>query len=263
MTTTSLWESGELPGLSGPKVAGTAIRLIRAHLPAMLIAWVAMTALAAVMSWGMANLGLMTLPATSARFIGFYVVYAVLSGVVSGLTLRSLLGRTGAAFDGGFAAYLGLAVLLTAGGMVLSKVIMGTPPTATGDPSAAMAYLGRSLAVMIGYFVFLYLAVKLQLWVIGLAVGDKDLTPAVSWQLTRRAWWGYVLGLLFLAIVPYGLASVMTYMARGGAAPGTVTPPPLMSAPLTALGMVLAISAGAALYHLRRGPEGDPAGVFD
>jgi hypothetical protein len=263
MSTTSLWESGELPGLSGPKVAGTALKLIRAHMPAMLIAWVALTALAAAMSWAMANLGLLTLPATSARFIGFYVAYAEVTAVVSGAILRSLLGRGPIALDLGFASYVALMILVTAGATVLGKLAMGTPPTAAGDTSAAMAYLGRSLAVLIGYFVFLYLAVKLQLWVTGLAVSDPEVTPGVSWQLTKRAWWGYVLGVVFLAVIPYGAASVLTYMARGGAAPGEVTPPPLLSAPLTGLGMLLALSAGAALFHLRRGAEGDPAGVFD
>jgi hypothetical protein len=263
MSTTSLWESGELPGLSGPKVAGTAIKLIRAHLPAMLVAWVAMTALAAAMSWAMANMGLLTLPATSARFIGVYVAYGLVMGVVSAAALRALVGRSPFAVDGGFMTFVALIVLVTAGATVLGKLVMGTPPTAGGDPSAAMAYLGRSLAVLVGYFVYLYLAVKLQLWIIGLAVGDRDLTPGVSWQLTRRAWWGYVLGVIFLAIIPYGAAAVLTYMARGGAPAGTVTPPPLIAAPLTGLGMLLALAAGAALFHLRRGSEGDPAGVFD
>jgi hypothetical protein len=263
MTTTSLWESGELPGLSGPKVAGTALKLIRAHLPAMLLAWVAMTAIAAGMTWAMANLGLLTLPATSARFIGVYVVDALVAGVVSGVTLRVLLGRSPIAFDGPFVTYLAIMVLVTAGASVVGKLAMGAPPTATGDASAAMAYLGRALAVLIGYIVFLYVAVKLQLWVTGLAVGDTEVTPGVSWQLTKRAWWGYVLGVVLLAILPFALTSVLTYMARGAAAPGVVTPPPLISAPLTGLGTLLAVSVGAALFHLRRGAEGDPAGVFD
>jgi hypothetical protein len=267
MSTTSLWEDGQLPGLNGLKQAGTALRLARAHLLPMLAIWVAMS----LYAWGQGYLvrtfDLATAPGLSARYLGFTLASGIVSAVLSAITFRILLGRRPAlAFDGGVLTYIGIMTVVALVPPVLMKLVVGGPPTDTADTQAMMAYGVRSLGVGLALIVAALACLKLMLWPIGLAVGDREVTPGVSWKLTHRAYWGYIIGVFLLAIVPYIAMTVIIMngvRAAGGgaaAAAGNISP---LAAPFTALFALAFTVTAAALYHLRLGAEGDPAGVFD
>lgn len=264
MSTTSLWEDGQLPGLSGPKQVGAGLRLVRANLLPILAIWVALTLYSGGQTYLARTLGVVAAPTFSARYLGFTLLSGVVSAVLSALTFRVLLGRR-ATLDGSALVGLGIFVLIAVLPALILKLAVGQMPTDTGDTQAMMAMglrsLGASFAILVAALIWL----KLLLWPIGLVVGDTELTPSVSWKLTHRAYWGYIIGCILLGAIPYIIMLVIIMGARAGApaTPATAANVPLAAAPFTAL-FALAFSVTAAgLFHLRRSGELDPAEAFD
>lgn len=267
MSTTSLWEDGQLPGLSGPKQAGTALRLIRAHLVPILIIWVILTLVAAGQTYALRTLHIFAAPGFSARFLGFTLLGGVVGSLISAATLRILLDRRPAlSLDGGILAYVVISTLIAVVPALLNKLVTGTPPADTGDTQAMMAYGLRGLGVAFLMLVCALLWIKLILWPVGLAVGDPEVTPGVSWQLTHRAYWGYIIGAILLALIPYVIMTTIILMNRKAgvtSAAEAAASIPLIVAPFTALFGLAFTAMSAALFHLRRSGELDPAEAFD
>lgn len=267
MSTTSLWEDGQLPGLSGPKQAGTALKLARAHLVPMLAIWVAMSLVAAGQTYLIRSLDILSAPLLSSRYLGFTLIGALVNAVFSAVTYRVLLGRRPLGLEGSALAGLGVLVLVGLVPALLLKLAVGVPSGDTSDTQAMMATGLRSLGAFAVILVLAFVWLKLLLWPIGLVVGDPEVTAGVSWKLTHRAYWGYIIGAVLLAAIPYIIVLVITLGARaaGGAtsAASAAANVPLTVAPFSALLAIAFNAVAAALFHLRRGPEGDPAGVFD
>jgi hypothetical protein len=86
----------------------------------------------------------------------------------------------------------------------------------------------------------------------------------VSWRLTHRAFWGYVVGVLLLGVVPFVvmMVLVMSQARSGPMTPGTASLPPL-AAPFMALFSLAFTSVAAALFWLRRSGADESVAVFD
>ncbi|HEY8572169.1 hypothetical protein [Phenylobacterium sp.] len=246
-TTSDLWDDGRLPGLSGPKQAGRALKLIKAHWAPVLVIWLLITAASAGAYWMMNTYDTVTAPAFSPAYLATTFVGALLGGLLSGAIIRILLDKP-LGVDAGFLTFVLIMTLATFVPSVAAKLLMGTPADAA-DPAAAMGAAWRSLVMMIGYLVWIYVALKLILWPIGVLVGDAQVTPGKSWKLMQRAFWGYILGAILLAGVPFVILMVFGIQA---ATSGRVGETPMIAAPFAGLMAVATAALAAALYRLRR-----------
>lgn len=264
-STADLWEQGQLPGLGPIKQIGAGLKLARQHWLGMLVIWVVLSVLAYGMGQAMVSMGLLTVSATSPHFLGVMGASAVITATVTAITYRTLLGRPPFSFDGGVLAYIGLMTVLTLVPTVGMRLVTGAPPTDPGDTQAMMAYSMRGLGVGLVYLIGALVFIKLMLWPIGLAVGDRDVTPGVSWKLTHRAFWGFILGAILLALVPLIISTVLNAGAAGGAArtPGMMPKISPLSAPFTGLFSLATAIVAAGLYSLRRGADAETAATFD
>lgn len=248
MTTTSeLWDDGRPAGLGPFTQIGQGFRLIGAHIVPVAVIFVLMTAAAYGSIWATAKYGLVTTAGLTAAWAGVALVGALVGGVLSGALLKSLLGRP-LAIDRSFLAYVGIVTAVSFVTGAVAKALTPVPPEA-GDTAAAMAALPMQLALLVLFLIWVYVAVKLMLWPIGVLVGDKDVTLGKSWTLTQRAFWGYVLGVILLNLAPWCVLAFLGYQAVQAGHPGDLGP---LAAPLTALMGLFGTALAAAVYKLRR-----------
>jgi hypothetical protein len=248
MTTASeLWDDGRRPALGPFTLIGEGFRLIGAHIVPVAVIFVLMIVLAYSALWATTRYAIATTPGLTAAWAGVALAGGVVGGILSGALLKALLGRP-LAVDRGWLAYVGI---VTAVGVVtgaVAKALAPAPPEA-GDTAAAMAALGPQLVLLVLFLAWAFVAVKLMLWPIGVLVGDRDVTPRKSWQLTHRAFWGYILGLILLDLIPWCVLAFLGVQAARDGRPGDLGP---LAAPLSALMGLCGTTLAAALYKLRR-----------
>lgn len=250
-TTTDLWEDGQRRGLGAFTLIGEGFKLIGAHLVPVIVIFVLMSAAAYGSIWATGQYGLMTAGATDPMYLGVTFAASLVGAVLSGALLRSLLARP-LSIDRGFLTYVAIITVVSFVVTAGAKLIGPTPPE-PGDTAAAMAQLWKVPVMLIAFLVYAFVAVKLMLWPIGVLVGDADVTPGKSWNLTQRAFWGYILGTVLLCLVPFCIVGFLGMQAGQAAqATGAVAAPSPLSAPLGALMGLFGTALAAAVYKLRR-----------
>jgi hypothetical protein len=204
-----------LTPLKGTHLAAGAWRAMQANARALLPVGLAYAAFTVIAEQAATRMGL-TEPSASVGFLTYGLLSGAVGAVLSGLTLRTLLLPAGRRFrlEPGLLAYV---AVVTVAGLVMNMAMLGyaagmpTETQAVADPSAA---LGRSLAIMVAFFVGLWLWLRLTLWPVGLAVGDRDMRPGRSFRLMAGAVWPVIFGSMILGIGPFFVYAIALYQSQ-------------------------------------------------
>jgi hypothetical protein len=139
---------------------------------------------------------------TAPGYIVTVLAQALVGGTGAALALRLMIsGRPGwLRVDAGLLASAGVIALLTAG-FSLAFIV---PATLMGRETHPGQILLMAFGLLVGLAAATFAWLRLSLWPAGLLSGRRDVTPATSWRLMRKATRGLLLGYIVLG-VPFGV----------------------------------------------------------
>lgn len=197
-------------------------------------------------------------------YLAYTAAHGILGGLFAGLSMRLMLEgpRDWLRIDRSLLECSGWIAAVTIGVGAVG-VLMGdsaqTMAAAEADPFGSLL---RSLALLVGWIVGVYVLLKLTLWPVGLLMGRADLTPARSWRLMRGAGRGLVLGyvVFMIPLIPVLALAMPAFVADGAwrLGPSTVAMN-LASAAFTLAGYAMV----TVIYERRVDEPTTVADVFD
>lgn len=226
----------------------------------VLVVWLGLAAGGQVVQHGFALMGV---DAAAAQATPGYLAYALAASGISGLGAAwAMRVMSEPARWLRFDRPLLEGALITAG-MVLCLMALGllNVLVAQSVTEPGMMVVAGSSVVLLA-LVLIWVGMRLTLWPMARVAGRKDITPAMSWRLMRRATRGMLLGYAVLLIpLIVLLVPLMVEAAAAGAPPSSGSL--LASQAASGLFTVLAYGLVAAVYTLRVENPATVADVFD
>ncbi len=234
---------------------------LRAHAPAALVLWLAISTMSAGVELAARATGLQTdAPAVSGAYLGYLFATAFVSSLGSLLAARLFLqGRAGLLrVDRGLIEALGLLAGMTA---LVSWSASLYAVAMAGSAQSPQNALAMGVGGAVAYLAMAYVLLKVTLWPIGRLMGRPEVTPGRSWRLMRKATRGVILAYV-LAIVPLMVVSGVLG-GMGMLDPGAASIVPVVAVQAAAVGyLVMAYAIVATLWTLRVEKPATVADVF-
>lgn len=239
-----------------------AIELLRGGGWRLALVWLASGALYTGLLLGAVSTGGNVDNAFTTAAVVYNLGSALAGGVASALALRLMLsGHEGwLRLDRGLAEFVAISVALSAAITMLPPLYMTSLGPQAGDGPASLALAGLG----VGFLGLLYVWLKLTLWPIGRLFGRRDMTPARSWRLMRKAGRGLVLGTALFSIPLFAVvAASMPMLIADQNALGRFNVPTVALQFVTAALVLAAFGLSAVIYRLRVEAPANVAEVFD